>query len=348
MGTHGSRPGRCPRIRRPDRRQAARRASRCAVRRPHRRSRASGGPRRRAPPRARPRFRTARCARSSPPTASSPTRRSATRLYRGRHVIWLDVPADRLMERLRAARREDIGIAGDLRTFIHRHLAEYQPYYARRRRGSTPSGSLAAAIADDRAASWRIPLPPGTLILRAEVHGGLLELGDGILGPEPGARPRAAGGPAVRRGHHRRQPTRWRTPAVAMVRAAGGRAGRGRGAPRRRAVQALEQQEPLFRRLAALRLERGDPLIALGDDALLESGDVRGRRLAARRPARRRPGHDPGAHRHGDRRQGRDRPAGRRAQPARGDPPAGGHDPRRRRSWRTSRRRSDARRWPRP
>ena len=33
----------------------------------------------------------------------------------------------------------------------------------------------------------------------------------------------------------------------------------------------LGQQELLFRRLADLRLERGDPLIALGDDALLEA-----------------------------------------------------------------------------
>ena len=33
----------------------------------------------------------------------------------------------------------------------------------------------------------------------------------------------------------------------------------------------LGEQEQLFRRLARHRLERGDPLIALGDDALLEA-----------------------------------------------------------------------------
>ena len=34
------------------------------------------------------------------------------RLFRGRHVIWLDVPADQLVERLRAVRRADLEIRG--------------------------------------------------------------------------------------------------------------------------------------------------------------------------------------------------------------------------------------------
>ena len=37
----------------------------------------------------------------------------------------------------------------------------------------------------------------------------------------------------------------------------------------------LDAQEPLFRRFARQRLERGDPVIALGDDALLEGATLR-------------------------------------------------------------------------
>ena len=46
----------------------------------------------------------------------------------------------------------------------------------------------------------------------------------------------------------------------------------------------LDEQEPLFRRLAGRQLERRDPLIAIGDDAAARGGDVRGGRLAAGRP----------------------------------------------------------------
>ena len=67
------------------------------------------------------------------------------RLYRGRHVVWLDVPADQLVERLRSVRRADVEIHGDLRTFTVRHLAEYEPYYAAGTRVDG-SGSIAATI----------------------------------------------------------------------------------------------------------------------------------------------------------------------------------------------------------
>ena len=67
------------------------------------------------------------------------------RLYRGRHVVWLDVPADRLVERLRSARRADVEIDGDFGTFTDRHLVDYVPYYAAGTRVDA-SGSIAATI----------------------------------------------------------------------------------------------------------------------------------------------------------------------------------------------------------
>ena len=83
------------------------------------------------------------------------------------------------MERLRAARREDLGIEEDLRTFLPRHLAESLPWYQAGARVDA-AGSLAATL-EEVEAEFERPRPDGTLVLRADVHGGLLELGDGIL-----------------------------------------------------------------------------------------------------------------------------------------------------------------------
>ena len=101
------------------------------------------------------------------------------RLFRGRHVVWLDVPADQLVERLRAVRRADLEIQGDLRTYTLRHRAEYEPYYAAGTR-IDGSGSIAATINRiDPVLSE--PVDSGTLVLRAALHDGLIELGEGIL-----------------------------------------------------------------------------------------------------------------------------------------------------------------------
>jgi hypothetical protein len=190
------------------------------------------------------------------------------RLYRGRHVIWLDVPPDRLLERLRAARREDIGIDGDLRAFVPRHVAEYLPYY-RAGEHVDASGSLATTVASVEAQLAR-PLPPGTLVLRADVHGGLLELGDGILArslEHVVGRLQARRCVVVTNAASRQV-------AEAALRIARDQADVAveieelpDGEPSKR----LDEQEPLFRRLAQRQLERRDPLIAIGDDALLEA-----------------------------------------------------------------------------
>jgi 3-dehydroquinate synthetase/shikimate kinase len=190
------------------------------------------------------------------------------RLYRGRHVVWLDVPPDRLLERLRAARREEIGIAGDLRAFVPRHLAEYQPYYQAGARVDA-SGSLASTVAEVEAQLAR-PLPVGTLILRADVHGGLLELGDGILAR---SLEHVLARLEVRRcvvvTNRASRPVA--DAALDIVRARAGVPVEVEELPDGELSKRLGEQEPLFRRLARHRLERSDPLIAIGDDALLEA-----------------------------------------------------------------------------
>ena len=189
------------------------------------------------------------------------------RLFRGRHVVWLDVPADQLVERLRAVRRADLEIQGDLRTYTLRHLAEYEPYYAAGTR-IDGSGSIAATI-DRIDPVLGEPVDSGTLVLRAALHDGSIELGEGILRRSLA---HVLGALAVRRGVVVTSP-RSRAHADAAV-------GMARDAgcavdieelPDGEPSKVLANQESLFRRLAALRLERGDPLIAIGDETVLEA-----------------------------------------------------------------------------
>ena len=190
------------------------------------------------------------------------------RLYRGRHVIWLDVPPAHLVERLRASRREDIGVQGDLRKFVADHLATFTPYYFAGVRVDA-SGSIADTIA---AVTPHLAQAPdsGTLVLRADIHGGLIELGEGILSPSlahvlerlaarrcviltsPRSRARAEEAATVVRG-------------VADVPVDI------EELPDGEPAKTLDEQELLFRRLAGRQMERRDPLVAIGDDPLLEA-----------------------------------------------------------------------------
>jgi 3-dehydroquinate synthetase len=190
------------------------------------------------------------------------------RLYRRRRVIWLDVPEDRLLERLRSAPRRDLGIDGDLKTFVVDHLAAFTPYYYAGSRIDA-SGSISATIAAIEPV-LAAPAESGTLILRADIHGGLLELGDGTLGRSLRH--------VLQRLSARRCAvlTTPRSRAMAEVAVSRIRAEEGLRVdvvdlPDGERAKQLSEQEALFRTLANLRLERGDPLIAVGDDVLLEA-----------------------------------------------------------------------------
>jgi len=190
------------------------------------------------------------------------------RLYRGRRVIWLDVPAEQLVERLRAARREDVGIDGDVRRYIPAHLASHMPYYFAGTRVDG-SGSIAVTI-DLIEPILAEPVAAGTLVLRAEIHGGLIELGEGILGTSLG---HVLGRLAVRRcvvitsGASRSRADA----AAQIVRTAGRIPVDIEELPTGEPAKLLNHLEDLFRRLARLQLHRTDPMVALGDDVLLEA-----------------------------------------------------------------------------
>lgn len=189
------------------------------------------------------------------------------RLFRGRHVVWLDVPAERLVERLRAARRADVEIDGDYRTFIVRHLEAWEPYYAAGLRVDA-SGPISTTV-DQIEAVLEAPRAGGTLVLRAGLRDGHIELGEGILG--------ASLAHVLDRLEARRsvvvtsKRSRDRANAAARVVAAAGRPVDVVELPDGERAKLLEHQERLFRRLAQLRLDRGDPVVALGDDILLEA-----------------------------------------------------------------------------
>jgi 3-dehydroquinate synthase len=189
------------------------------------------------------------------------------RLYRGRRVVWLDAPEDHLVERLRAARRADVEIQGDYRAFIARHLADYRPYYAAGARVDA-SGSIAATI-EGIERILAEPVPGGTIVLRAELHDGLIELGEGIL---ESSLVHVLQRLAVRRcvvvASDRSRGT---AEAALRVGASAGVRVDLEWLPDGAAAKIVEHHELLFRRLAALHLDRSDPLIAIGDDALLEA-----------------------------------------------------------------------------
>ncbi len=190
------------------------------------------------------------------------------KLYRGRHVIWLDVPGDQLVERLRAARRQDVGYEGDARTFIADHLAEYRPYYLAGMRVDA-SGSVSSVIGQVQAMLEQ-PVHSGTLVLRAEVRGGLIELGEDILATSLGhvlQRLSVHRCVVVTSGRRRRVAD----DAIEVMRSVAGVPVEIEVLPDGEPSKLMDNQEQLFRRFAGRRLERGDPLIALGDDALLEA-----------------------------------------------------------------------------
>ena len=98
------------------------------------------------------------------------------------------------------------------------------------------SGSIADTIAAVDAASRAADPDSGTLVLRADIHGGLIELGDGILSPSLAHVLERLAVQALRRPHLATHPRPSRGGAT-VVRGVPGDARRHRGAAGRRAGQ---------------------------------------------------------------------------------------------------------------
>ena len=131
------------------------------------------------------------------------------------------------------------------------------------------SGSIAATI-EAIEPLLAEPADTGTLVLRAQIHGGFMELGTGILGS---SLEHVLRGMSARRCVVVTSPSSHLRAEVAVehVRQRAGLPTDVVELPEGERSKLMEQQEMLFRKLAALRLERRDPLVAVGDDVLLEA-----------------------------------------------------------------------------
>ncbi|HEX5590972.1 MAG TPA: bifunctional shikimate kinase/3-dehydroquinate synthase [Candidatus Limnocylindrales bacterium] len=190
-------------------------------------------------------------------------------LYARRRVVWLDVPPDRITERLRAVPESGLPRGRSLSQSVIAHLDDYQPLYAAGTAidGARPPGEVVGQIEDAIAVEER----PGTLILRADTSLGLLELGQGTLG-------RSLLRLLERLGAERAPIL---TTEVAWRRTGSSVEGLLRDAglpldlvflPDGAAGKTPAALEDAVRELVRRRIERRDVMVVLGDDVLLEAG----------------------------------------------------------------------------
>ena len=200
--------------------------------------------------------------------------RNRWRLYRGRRVVWLDAPAATLATRLGAGPARPL-LAG------HDPVRRLQELVAARRRFYAAGERVdAAAPLDDVVARVESLVAAGSggegdRLLRAETAVGRIELGAGTA-------VRALAAAVCETGAARAvvvcEPRTWRIHGEALVaRAAAAARGAVRlehlllpSGERAKTVRAFER---LVRDLARLRLERGQPILALGGGAV---GDAAG------------------------------------------------------------------------
>jgi shikimate kinase/3-dehydroquinate synthase len=192
-------------------------------------------------------------------------------LYRGRIAVWLDGPPEMLASRLRQSPVSRPLLAGrDAASAIAGLAAARERFYAPaiRVNGIASLGKVTAAVErhlDD-------PVPAGGLLLRATTPIGMLEIGDGIAAAATG---RALAALAARRAIVVSEPKAWAVmgEAIASALAADGLAVETILLPRGESAKKLRVIEHAARRLAELRAERRDPIVAVGGGAL---GDAAG------------------------------------------------------------------------
>lgn len=196
--------------------------------------------------------------------------RNRWRLFAGRRAFWLDAPGARLAERLeRSSTVRPLLAEGDLATGLERLRHHRERFYAAAERieAGGPPGAVVEAIEarlrDGRAAT-------GVTLLRADLASGRVILGVGIAAAEIDA--------ALHRASARR---------VVIVTEPGARAAVGRTLetalvgrgwpldvielPQGEAAKRLSVLETAAGELAGLRVERDEPIVAIGGGALTDA-----------------------------------------------------------------------------
>lgn len=196
--------------------------------------------------------------------------RNRWRLYDGRRAFWLDAPGSRLAERLERSRTVRPLLAeGDLSAGLERLRHHRERFYAAAERidADGPAGVAVEAI-EERLRG--VHATQGVTLLRAELVSGRVVLGVGIAAAEIDAELRRAG---VRR--------------AVIVTEPGARAAVGRGLeaalegrgwpvevvelPQGEAAKRLSTIEAAAAVLARLRVERDEPIVAIGGGALTDA-----------------------------------------------------------------------------
>jgi 3-dehydroquinate synthetase/shikimate kinase len=197
-------------------------------------------------------------------------------LYRGRLAVWLDARPEVVAQRLRRSPKIRPLVAGRDPIGAVRALAnDRQRFYAAAHRlnGVAEVATTVAAIDDlarvaaDRPASLR-----EVVVLRADTKLGRIVLGEGIAAVEVAAALEALG---ANRAILVSEPGAWEAVGVGLAErlAAGGLPVERVMLPRGEDAKRLAAIEDAARELARLRVERGEPLVAVGGGAL---GDAAG------------------------------------------------------------------------
>jgi shikimate kinase/3-dehydroquinate synthase len=197
--------------------------------------------------------------------------RNRWRLFRGRRTAWLDVRQEVLAQRLRRSPnvrplmtgRDPIGTLRDLAAARGRFYAT-----ATRVGGMAEMEAVVTRVAEIAAT----PMDAGTVLLRAETRLGKLVIGEGILAPEVAAALEELGaGRAILVS----EPGAWAAvgESLAAALAARGLAVEHLLLPQGEAAKRLSVIEDAAGALARLRVERREPIVAVGGGAL---GDAAG------------------------------------------------------------------------
>ncbi|HEX2626069.1 MAG TPA: bifunctional shikimate kinase/3-dehydroquinate synthase [Candidatus Limnocylindrales bacterium] len=197
--------------------------------------------------------------------------RNRWRLFRGRRVAWLDVRTEVLAQRLRRSPNVRPLIAGrDPMGAIRELNAARAPFYQAGSRvvGVAEMSSVIAAVDD----MTREPAVAGTVLLRSESRLGRMVIGDGILARELAAALRDL---EARRAILVSEPGAW---AAVGQQLASELAATGLGVehvllPQGEDAKRLSVIETAANELARLRVERREPIVAVGGGAL---GDAAG------------------------------------------------------------------------
>ncbi len=195
-------------------------------------------------------------------------------LYRGRLPVWLDGRPEVLAQRLRRSPNVRPLIAGRDPMGAIRGLArDRERFYAAGTRLNSASEVAALVERIDEIAAGRDPGGAGgTVLLRAETPIGRIVIGEGIAPADVGEALRAAG---ARRAILVSEPEAWAA-AGESIAAALGAAGWTLETvmlPQGEAAKRLAVVEEAASALAGLRVERSEPLVAIGGGAL---GDAAG------------------------------------------------------------------------